>query len=97
MPRLRALCEVLGLEFYVGRRREAPRAEFDLHRVAEALTVMDREFPDVAELLSPHDRAELFVAVYLVLGELDTASGGARVREIISIARRFGIRDAVGE
>ena len=93
--RLRALCEVLGLEFYVGRPRAVPGAEFDVERLALALESVSAGFPDADRRLSVHDRAQLLVAVYALLGESDAPASAARVRELIAIARRFGVADAV--
>ena len=53
--------------------------------------------PDPDRRLSVHDRAQLLVAVYSLLGESDASAGAARVRELIAIARRFGVADAVRE
>ena len=95
--RLRALCDVLGLEFYVGRPRTVRGAEFDVERLALAIEAVGAGFPDPDRRLSLHDRAQLLVAVYSLLGESDASAGAARVRELIAIARRFGVADAVRE
>ena len=95
--RLRSLCDVLGLEFYVGRPRTVRGAEFDVDRVALALDAVAAGFPDADRRLSVHDRAQLLVAVYALLGESDAPASAARVRELIAIARRFGVADAVRE
>ena len=93
--RLRALCDVLGLEFYIGRSRTVPGAEFDVDRLALALDAVAVGFPDADRRLSVHDRAQLLVAVYALLDGSDTSASAARVRELIAIARRFGVADAV--
>ena len=95
--RLRALCDVLGLEFYIGRSRTVPGAEFDVDRLALALDAVAAGFPDADRRLSVHDRAQLLVAVYSLLAGSDAPASAARVRELIAIARRFGVADAVGE
>lgn len=95
--RLRALCAVLGIEFYVGRPREVAGAEFDVERVALALDALDAGFPDADRRLGVHDRAQLLVAVYALLAGPDPAGGAARVRALLAIARRFGVSDAVGD
>ena len=95
--RLRALCDVLGLEFYIGRPRTVGGAEFDVDRLALALEAVAAGFPDADRRLSVHDRAQLLVAVYALLDGSDTSASAARVRELIAIARRFGVADAVGE
>ena len=93
--RLRALCDVLGLEFYIGRSRTVPGAEFDVDRLALALESVSAGFPDADRRLSVHDRAQLLVAVYALLDGSDASASAARVRELIAIARRFGVADAV--
>ena len=95
--RLRALCDVLGLEFYIGRSRTVPGAEFDVERLALTLDAVAAGFPDADRRLSVHDRAQLLVAVYSLLAGSDARASAARVRELIAIARRFGVADAVGE
>ena len=95
--RLRALCDVLGLEFYIGRPRTVRGAAFDVERLALALDAVAAGFPDADRHLSVHDRAQLLVAVYALLGEGDASASAERVRELIAIARRFGVADAVPE
>ena len=95
--RLRALCDVLGLEFYIGRSRTVGGAEFDVDRLALALESVSAGFPDAHRRLSVHDRAQLLVAVYALLDGSDASASASRVRELIAIARRFGVADAVGE
>ena len=95
--RLRALCDVLGLEFYIGRPRTVRGVDFDVERLALALDAVAAGFPDADRRLSLHDRAQLLVAVYSLLGESAASASAARVRELIAISRRFGVADAVGE
>ena len=95
--RLAALCDVLGLEFYVGRPRTVGDGEFDVECVTLALEAVDRAFSDEARELSPHDRARLLVAVYTLLRGSEPSAGAEKVRELIAIARRFGVSDALGE
>ena len=73
VPRLRALCEVLGLEFYVGRRRSLGHGQFDVARLALALEALGVGFPD-SERLLVHDRAQLLVAVYELIDERDPSA-----------------------
>ena len=95
--RLRALCDVLGLEFYVGRARTVGGAELDVARVTLALEALEEGFADADRRLSLHDRARLLVAVYSLLGQSDPAAAPDRVRELIAISRRFGVAEAVHE
>ena len=91
IDRLRALCDVLGLEFYVGWPRTVPGADLDVERLALALETVAAEFPRAETRLSVPDRAQLLVAVYGVLIENDPLAAAARARELIAIARRFGV------
>lgn len=95
VPRLRALCDVLGLEFYVGPVRVVGRAELDVGRLALALHTVMSGFPDVDGCLPLHDRARLIAAVYDVIDERRPEPSASRAREMISIARRFGVTDAM--
>ena len=97
VPRLHALCDVLGLEFYVGKPRRDPRGRFDVGRLALAIESMAAGFPEVDSRLPPHDKAQLLVAVYDVLDGPDARASAARVRSLIAITRRFGVADAVHE
>ena len=97
VPRLRALCDVLGLEFYVGKPRQDPRGRFDVERLALALEAVAAGFPEVDRRLPLHDRAQLLAAVYDILDGPDASVSAVRVRELIAIARRFGVADAVRE
>ena len=97
IDRLSALCDVLGLEFYVGWPRTVPGADLDVERLALALETVAAEFPRAETRLSVPDRAQLLAAVYGVLIENDPPAAAARARELIAIARRFGVADAVRE
>ena len=72
-----------------------------MDRLALALVAAAAGFSDAGWRLSMHARAQLLVAsaarVYALLAESDTSASAARVRELIAIARRFGVADAVGE
>ena len=59
MSRLRALCEVLGLEFYVGPRRSLGGVDLNVGRLALALEAVTAGFPDAERRLPLHDRAQL--------------------------------------
>ena len=97
VERLQALCEVLGLEFDVGRPRTVRGADLDVERLILALEALTDGFPDAEKSLPTHDRAQLLVAVYALLGEPDAAVGAVRARELLALARRFGVTDAVRE
>ena len=74
-----------------------PGPEFAVDRLALALVAAAAGFSDAGWRLSMHARAQLLVAVYALPAESDTSASAARVRELIAIARRFGVADAVGE
>ena len=93
--RLAALCEVLDLEFYIGPPRVFDETGFDLACVVLALEALDRGFPDAARRLSVHERGQLLVAVYVLLGGEDARANAEQVSVLIAIARRFGVGDAL--
>ena len=95
LDRVAALCEVLDLEFYIGPHRVFGDTGFDLGRVVLALEALDQVFPDAAGRLSLHERGQLLVAVYAHLKGEDVRANAQRVSELIAIARRFGVGDAV--
>lgn len=97
VSRLLALCDVLGLECYVGPPRTVRGVDLDVGRLALALEAVGAGFPDADALLTLHDRAQLLAAVYSVIDERDAPASAARVRELVAIARRFGVADAVNE
>ena len=97
VSRLLALCEALGLEFYVGPARTVRGVELDVERLALALEALLAGFPDADARLTVHDRAQLLAAVYSVIDERDAPASAARVRALVAIARRFGVADAVPE
>lgn len=89
------LCDVLGLEVYVGPPRTVRAVELDVSRLA--LEAVRAGFPDADPCLTPDDRAQLLAAVYGVIDERDPTASATRVRDLLAIARRFGVPDAVGE
>ena len=97
IQRMRSLCDVLGLEFYIGRPRVLRGGRFDVARLTLAVDALDEGLPDAGRRLSAHDRAQLLVAVYDLLDERDPSASAGRVRELLAIARRFGVSDAVRE
>ena len=97
IERFRSLCEVLGLEYYVGRPRTIPGAEFDVDHLAITLKAVADGFPDVDRRLSVHDRVQLLVAVCSLVSVSDPVASAARVRGLTAIVRRFGVADEVRE
>ena len=92
--RTRSLCEVLGLEFYIGPPRTVGRVDLDVGRLALALKAVAAGFPDI-ERIPMHDRAQLITAVYGNIDDRDAEASAERVRELVAIARRFGVADVV--
>ena len=97
VSRMRALCDAIGLEFYIGRPRTVGRADLDIGRLALALEAVTAGFPEIERRLPLHDRAQLVAAVYSIIDERDASASAAQVREVIAIAKRFGVADAVRE
>lgn len=97
MSRLLALCDILGLECHVGPPRIVRGVGLDVGRLALALEAVRAGFPDADTRLTLHDRAQLLAAVYSVIDERDAPASTARVRELVAIARRLGVADAVPE
>ena len=95
--RLRALCEALGLEFYVGRRRELPSESLDVARIGLALEALEAGFPGWDRDLAVSDRAQLIVAVHRLIDDRDPTLSTGAVRDLIALARRFGVAAAAGQ
>ena len=95
MQRVRTLCDHLGLECYIGRRRVVDDPGIHIERLAAALDAVRLDFPKVEELLSSYDRAALVAAIYALVDEDDVHRDQRQIREVIAIARRFGVAEAV--
>ena len=79
--RLRALCEVLDLEFYVGRRREPD--PLDERRLELAVETAERGLAASRRTLTHAEKARFFVAVYQLIGEEHAPANAARVRQVL--------------
>ena len=55
LERVRTLCDHLGLECYVGRRRVMEEPSIHIERLAAALETVKVDFPKVEEVLSAYD------------------------------------------
>ena len=82
LERFRSLCEVLGLEFYVGAPREL--GAVDERRLEEALSTVERVLTDADFVLAPNDKAGVVAAVYGVLGESRSPATAARIKRLVS-------------
>ena len=76
--RLRGLCEVLDLEFYVARRREPD--PLDERRLELAVETAERGLSSSRRILTHAEKARFFVAVYQLIGEEHVPANAARVR-----------------
>ena len=83
VARLRVLCEVLDLDFYIGPRREA--GAVDEARLFEAVVAMERALAAGAISLTPRARAVAIVEVY---GVSSISSGRRRPRRGFSASLR---------
>ena len=81
VDRLRALCEVLDLEFYVGPRRDPD--PLDERRLELAVETAERGLAASGQTLSHADKARFFVAVYQLIGEDQAPANAARVRQML--------------
>ena len=95
LDRVRALCDHLGLECYVGRRRVVEDPGLHIERLAAALEAVKSDFPAVEEVLSAYDWAALVATIYALVDEHDVHRDQRRIREVIAIAKRFGVAEAV--
>ena len=85
VDRVQALCEALGLEFYVGRPREA--VPIDEDRLAAAVETVESALGGDAGALDAAAKARLVTAVYALVGAGGRAANADRVRELIRVAR----------
>ena len=86
VERIQALCDVLGLEFYVGPPRED--LLLDEARLAFAVETAERGLAASDEELSYAEKARFLIAVYQLIGGTQAPANAARVREIIDVIRR---------
>lgn len=86
VERIRALCEVLGLEFYIGPPRQA--AALDEERLALAAEIAERGLDESGEALTYADKARFLIAVYQLIGQTQAPANAARVRQLIDVVRR---------
>ena len=82
IAKFRALCEVLGLEFYVGPVRE--HGAVDERRLERAIALLERVLSDTDFVLAPNDKASVVAAVYEFVGAEHSEAGAARVRRLIA-------------
>lgn len=81
VERLKALCEVLELEFYIGPQRHA--GAIDERRLREAVMSTERTLAAHRIALEPEARADAVVAVYELLDRERAPATAARVTKLI--------------
>ena len=86
MERLKALCEVLDLDFYVGPRRHA--GAIDVRRLREAIASTERTLVAQGVPLEPEAKADAIAAVYDLLDRDRAPATAERVRELIEALGR---------
>ena len=86
VERIRSLCEVLDLEFYVG----PPRAErpVDAERLERALETIERALVATGRTMSFGDKARAVAAVYDLIGEGRGRANSERVARLIEAVAR---------
>ena len=86
--RIRALCDVLGLEFYIGPVREP--ASVDDRRLELALETAERGLKTSGQKLSHADTARFVASIYDLIGKERSQASVARVMHLIEITSRAG-------
>ena len=86
--RIRALCDVLGLEFYIGPVREP--ASVDDRRLELALETAARGLKASGATLSTVDQARFVASIYDLIGQERSQAAVARVLHLIEITSRAG-------
>ena len=88
VDRIRALCEVLGLEFYIGPVREP--ATVDDRRLELALETAERGLKTSGQTLTNADKARFVTSIYDLIGKERSQTSVARVLHLIEISSRSG-------
>lgn len=82
IAKFRALCDVLGLEFYVGPVRHA--GAVDERRLELAMVLLERALHDADFVLAPQGKASVVAAIYEFAGAENSAATTARVTRLIA-------------
>ena len=83
VERVRALCEALDLEFYVGPRRA--RDSVDIPRLKQALETIDQVLASTRREMGRGDKAQAVSAVYDLIGEGRGRASAACVANLIEV------------
>ena len=86
VERLKVLCEVLELEFYIGPTREA--GAIDERRLREAVASTERTLGNHGIVLEPEAKADAVAAVYDLLDRERAPATAARVEQLIDALGR---------
>ena len=81
VEKFRALCAVLGLEFYVGPPRAA--GTVDEQRLKHTIVTVEQTLRDEALELEFEDKAQVIAAVYELIGDETSPSTLARVKRLV--------------
>lgn len=81
MERMQALCEVLGLEFYIGPTREP--GTIDELRLEDAVDSTERTLQSTGIALDPRTKARAVVAIYELLDRKREPATAERVKRLI--------------
>ena len=92
VERFRALCEVLGLEFYVGAQR--PVGAVDPRRLERALETAERALATSGREMGHGDRARVVAAIYDLIGVRHEPAGTQRVVDLIEAMAESQREDA---
>ena len=95
VERLKLLCEVLDLEFYIGPAREA--GAIDERRLREAVASTERTLGARSIDLEPEAKADAIAAIYDLLDRERAPATAARVEQLIEALGRPTPRDPAGE
>ena len=82
VAKFRALCEVLGLEFYVGPARQV--GAVDERRLAHAVAAVEQALAETEFDLPPEDKAAAIAAAYGFIGPERSPAHTARVKRLIA-------------
>ena len=95
VERLQVLCEVLGLEFYVGPAREA--GAIDERRLREAVASTERTLDARGIALEPEAKADAIAAIYDLLDRERAPATAPRVEQLIEALGRTASHDSAAE
>ena len=96
VERVRAMCEVLGLEFYVGPHRR--RTPIEARTLAQALSTANRAAQSCGLEMDDDERARVVAAIYDLIGDDQEPTDPAQVLRLIeAVAKNRGTTSATDE